>query len=90
MRYRDGYDKRVWMAPGNVYKVTMQPLNTSNYFAAGHRLRIEVSSSNFPRFDRNLNTGGRNFDESKPVVARNAVHHSTQYPSQVTITVVKR
>jgi hypothetical protein len=90
MRYRDGYDKRVWMAPGNVYKVTMQPLTTSNYFAPGHRLRIEVSSSNFPRFDRNLNTGGRNFDESKPVVARNAVHHSTQYPSQVTITVVKR
>jgi len=88
MRYRDGYDKRVWMAPGNVYKVTMQPLNTSNYFAPGHRLRIEVSSSNFPRFDRNLNTGGRNFDESKPVVARNAVHHSAQYPSQVTITVV--
>ncbi len=90
MRYRDGYDKRVWMAPGTVYKVTMQPLNTSNSFAPGHRLRIEVSSSNFPRFDRNLNTGGRNFDESKPVVARNAVHHSTQYPSQVTITVIKR
>ncbi len=38
----------------------------------------------------NLNTGGRNFDESKPVVARNAVHHSTQCPSQVTITVVRR
>jgi len=78
------------MDPGTVYKVTMQPLNTSNYFAPGHRLRIEVSSSNFPRFDRNLNTGGRNFDESKPVVAHNAVHHSAQYPSQVTITVVKR
>jgi putative CocE/NonD family hydrolase len=91
MRYRDGYDKPLaWMAPGNVYKVTMQPLTTSNYFAPGHRLRIEVSSRNFPRFDRNLNTGGRNFDESTPVVARNAVHHSAQYPSQVTITVVKR
>ncbi len=91
MRYRDGYDTPpVWMAPGTVYKVTMQPLNTSNYFAPGHRLRIEVSSSNFPRFDRNLNTGGRNFDESSPVVARNAVHHSTEYPSQVTITVVRR
>ena len=91
MRYRDGYDKPlVWMEPGKVYKVTLQPLTTSNYFAAGHRLRIEVSSSNFPRFDRNLNTGGRNFDESRAVVAHNAVHHSTQYPSQVTITVVKR
>ena len=66
MRYRDGYDKPlVWMEPGKVYKVTLQPLTTSNYFAAGHRLRIEVSSSNFPRFDRNLNTGGNNYDETQ-------------------------
>jgi hypothetical protein len=91
MRYRDGYDKPlVWMEAGKVYKVTLQPLTTSNYFAAGHRVRIEVSSSNFPRFDRNLNTGGHNYDESKGVVAHNVVHHSSQYPSQVTVTVVKR
>ena len=89
MRYRDGYDKPpVWMEKDKVYKVTLQPLTTSNYFAPGHRLRIEVSSSNFPRFDRNLNTGGNNYDESKPVVARNVVHHSTQYPSSITVTVV--
>ena len=89
MRYRDGYDKPlVWMASGGVYKVTLQPLNTSNYFEAGHRLRIEVSSSNFPRFDRNLNTGGNNYDESRGVVAHNAVHHSRQYPSQITVTAV--
>jgi putative CocE/NonD family hydrolase len=91
MRYRDGYDKPlVWMESGKTYKVTLQPLNTSNYFDAGHRLRIEVSSSNFPRFDRNLNTGGNNYDESKGVVAHNVVHHSKQYPSQITVTVVKR
>jgi hypothetical protein len=91
MRYRDGYDKPlVWMEPGKVYKVSLQPLTTSNYFEAGHRLRIEVSSSNFPRFDRNLNTGGNNYDEAKGVVAHNVVHHSKQYPSQVTVTVVKR
>jgi predicted acyl esterase len=91
MRYRDGYDRPlVWMEPGKVYKVAMQPLTTSNYFAAGHRIRIEVSSSNFPRFDRNLNTGGNNYDEVKGVVAHNVVHHSRQYPSQVTFTVVKR
>ncbi|HYE87088.1 MAG TPA: CocE/NonD family hydrolase [Vicinamibacterales bacterium] len=89
MRYREGYDKKVWMQKGQVYKVTLQPLNTSNYFAPGHRLRIEVSSSNFPRFDRNLNTGGNNYDESKGVVARNAVHHSKQYPSSITISVVR-
>ncbi len=91
MRYRNGYDKPVaWMEAGRIYKVTLQPLTTSNYFAPGHRLRIEVSSSNFPRFDRNLNTGGHNYDETTGVVAHNAVHHSKQYPSQVTITVVKR
>jgi hypothetical protein len=49
-----------------------------------------VSSSNFPRFDRNLNTGGNNYDEVKGVAAQNRVHHSKQYPSQVTFTVVKR
>jgi predicted acyl esterase len=48
-----------------------------------------VSSSNFPRFDRNLNTGGRNYDEAKGVVARNAVHHSRQYPSEIKLTVVR-
>jgi predicted acyl esterase len=78
------------MTPGQVYKVTLQPLTTSNYFEAGHRLRIEVSGSNFPRFDRNLNTGGRNYDESKGVVAHNVVHHSAQHPSQVIVTVVRR
>ncbi len=91
MRYREGYDRPlVWMEAGKVYKVTLQPLTTSNYFAEGHRLRIEVSSSNFPRFDRNLNTGGNNYDEAKGVVAHNVVHHSRQYPSQITVTVIKR
>ena len=90
MRYRDGYDTPLaWMESGRIYKVTLQPLTTSNYFAAGHRLRIEVSSSNFPRFDRNLNTGGNNYDEAKGIAAHNAVHHSKQYPSQITVTVVK-
>ena len=91
LRYREGYTKPpVWMESGKVYKVALQPMTTSNFFAAGHRVRIEVSSSNFPRFDRNMNTGGNNYDESKGVVAHNAVHHSRQYASQVTLTVVKR
>ncbi len=91
LRYRDGYDKPlVWMQPGQVYEVALQPLNTSNWFGPGHRIRIEVSSSNFPRFDRNLNTGGNNYDEARGVTAHNAVHHSRQYPSRITLTVVKR
>ena len=91
MRYRDGYDKpKVWIESGKVYKVVLSPMVTSNYFEAGHRIRIEISSSNFPRFDRNLNTGGNNYDETKGVVARNAVHHSRQYPSTIKITVVRK
>lgn len=88
-RYRDGYDKApVWMEKGKVYKVSFQPIQTSIYFPAGHQIRIEVSSSDFPRFDRNLNTGGNNFDETKGVVAHNEVHHSSAYPSSVTLSVV--
>ena len=91
MRYRDGYERPpVWMEPGKVYKVVLQPMTTSNYFAAGHRIRVEVSSSNFPRFDRNMNTGGKNYDEAQGVVAHNVVQHSRQYPSQVRLSVVKR
>jgi hypothetical protein len=91
LRYREGYDKPVvWMEKDKVYRVTIQPMTTSNYFPEGHRIRIEVSSSNFPRFDRNLNTGGNNYDEVTGVVAHNSIHHSSQYPSTVTISVVKR
>ena len=91
LRYRNGYDKPLaWLEPGKVYKFSFQPMTTSNFFDAGHRIRIEISSSNFPRFDRNMNTGGRNYDETAGVIAHNVVHHSKQYPSSVTITVVKR
>jgi putative CocE/NonD family hydrolase len=91
VRYREGYDKKpVMMEAGKVYKVALQPMTTSNFFPADHRLRIEVSGSNFPRFDRNLNTGGNNYDETTGLVAHNSVHHSAEYPSSLQITVVKR
>ncbi len=90
LRYRDGYDKPVLMEPGKTYKVTLQPMTTSNYFDVGHRIRVEISSSSFPRFDRNLNTGGKNYDETTGLVAHNTVHHSRQYPSSVTVSVVRR
>ena len=89
-RYREGFDKEVMMEKGKVYPITLSPMATSNYFAPGHRLRIEISSSNFPRFDRNLNTGGNNFDEKTGVVATNQVHHSVAYPSQIKLPIVKK
>jgi len=88
VRYREGYDKEVFMEEGEVYKLPVSSMSTSNYFAPGHRIRIEISSSNFPRFARNLNTGGNNYDETDWVVAHNKVHHSAEYPSQIRVSVV--
>jgi putative CocE/NonD family hydrolase len=88
VRYREGYDKEVFMRKDQVYKVALTPMATSNYFKKGHRIRIEVSSSNFPRFSRNLNTGGNNYDESESVVAHNIIHHSKRYPSHIKLPFV--
>jgi hypothetical protein len=90
VRFREGYDKEVFMEKGNVYKVDLSQMSTSNYFKKNHRIRIEISSSNFPRFARNLNTGGDNFNESNGIVARNTIHHSKKYPSSVTLPIVKQ
>ena len=89
VRYRDGFDKARMMEAGTVYKVPVDLHATSWYLPAGHRLRLEVSSSNFPRFDRNLNTGGNNYDEVTWKVARNAIHHSAARPSRLVLPVVK-
>lgn len=90
VRYRDGYEKEVFMEKGNVYEVNLTPMSTSNYFEKGHRVRIEVSSSNFPRFDRNMNTGGNNYDETEGVVATNNIHHSSKYPSSISLPIMKK
>ena len=90
VRYREGYDKEVFMGKDKVYKVELTPMATSNYFKKGHRIRVEVSSSNFPRFSRNLNTGGDNYDESESVVARNTIHHSKRYPSHIKLPFISR
>ena len=89
VRYREGYEKEVFMEKGEVYKLELTPMSTSNVFKKGHRIRIEISSSNFPRFARNLNTGGNNYDESDGVIARNNIHHSSQYPSQIRLPIAK-
>ena len=87
-RYREGYGQEVFMEKDKVYKVDLTPMSTSNYFKKGHRIRIEISSSNFPRFARNLNTGGNNYDEKEGVVAHNKVHHSAIYNSQIRLPIV--
>lgn len=87
-RYREGWNKKVWMKPGEVYEVRINLHATSNYFEPGHRIRLEISSSNFPRFDRNMNTGGNNYDETEWVTAENTIHHSNAYPSHIVLPIV--
>ena len=88
VRYREGYDKEVFMENGKVYQLDLTPMSTSNFFKKGHRIRIEISSSNFPRFARNLNTGGNNYDEIESVIAHNKIHHSSNYTSQIRLPIV--
>ncbi len=89
VRYREGYEKEVFMNQGNIYEVPLTPMATSNYFKKGHRIRIEVSSSNFPRFARNLNSGGNNYDEINSKIATNKIHHSSNYPSSISLPFVE-
>jgi len=88
MRYREGFSKSLLMKPGEIYEIHLDLHATSNYFDKGHRVRLEISSSNFPRWDRNLNTGGRNFDERAWAAANNVVHHGPRYPSRIILPVV--
>ena len=90
VRFRDGYDRESAMEPGRVYRLKAGPLATSNVFRKGHRICIEVSSSNYPRYERNLNTGGANARETRHMVARNHVHHGSRYPSRITLRVIER
>ena len=87
-RYRNSMEKPELMNPGEVYKLTLNLWSTSNVFLAGHKLRLEVSSSNFPRFDRNLNTGENQAHSTRMVKATNTVYHDREHPSALILPVV--
>jgi putative CocE/NonD family hydrolase len=88
MRYRDSLDTPKLMTPGEVYKATIDAGVTSNVFLAGHRIRVEISSSNFPRFDRNPNTGGLVADAREQRKATQTVYHERERYSYVSLPVV--
>lgn len=87
-RYRDSARCGTLMEPGRPYKFTIDLVATSNLFQRGHRIRLEVSSSNFPRFDRNLNTGGPVADAFEPRTARQTVFHDSELPSHLLLPVI--
>jgi putative CocE/NonD family hydrolase len=86
-RYRNSQEKPEMMNPGEVYKLTVDLWATSNVFLAGHRLRLEVSSSNFPRFNRNTNTGEDPGRATRLIKATNTVYHDSEHPSALVLPV---
>jgi len=78
------------MTPDTAYEFEIDLWSTANLFRKGHRIRVEISSSNFPRYDRNLNTGGRVGFETVRRVAEQTVHHDSQRPSRITLPVIPR
>ena len=88
MRYLGSREKPELIRPGKVYKINIDLWATSNVFRAGHRLRLEVSSSNFPRFDRNLNTGDDQGFTARFVKANNSVYHDHEHPSALILPIV--
>jgi putative CocE/NonD family hydrolase len=89
-RFRQGFDREVLLTPGSVEKYDLDLWFTSRVFEPGHRLRVSVSSALFPKYDRNLNTGGNNERDSTFVTAHQRLVHDTAHPSHVVLPVVPR
>jgi putative CocE/NonD family hydrolase len=87
-RFRDGFESEHFLTPGEVCRVTIQLGPVSNLFTVGHRLRLDISSSNFPRFDVNPNTGEPMGRHTHQVLAHNAVYLDDQHPSHVVLPVI--
>jgi uncharacterized protein len=86
-RYRATRDHAVMLTPGAVYPFTIEPFPTANVFKKGHRIRVDISSSNFPRFDANPNTGEPLGKNRRMVTADNTIYHSARYPSHIVLPI---
>jgi putative CocE/NonD family hydrolase len=88
-RYRDSQQTPELLNPGQIYKFLIDLWSTSNVFLKGHQLRVEISSSNFPRFDRNLNTGLEAEFETRSVSATNTIYHDGEHPSAILLPIIE-
>ena len=89
-RYRNGYDQPELLEPGVVYEFKFELYPTSNIFRSGHRIRLDISSSNFPRFDVNPNTGGPLGQDRRTLIAQQVIYHDADHPSQIVLPVIER
>ena len=88
VRYRDSWEKPEFMEQGQVYKLSFPLYPTGNLFKKGHRIRVDISSSNFPRFDVNPNTGEPQGRSLRKMVAENAVYHDPEHSSHMELSVI--
>jgi putative CocE/NonD family hydrolase len=84
-RYREGGPEEVLMSPGEIYPLTIELGHIAYRFRAGHRLQVDISSSNFPRWDRNPNTGGPLYTGGETVPANNRIHHDARHSSAIVL-----
>lgn len=89
-RYATPTGREVRLKAGRIYEFSIDLWSTSNVFKRGHRIRVDISSSNFPKFDRNFNSGGPVAEETEPVVAVQQVFHDSGHPSHLLLPVVPR
>jgi putative CocE/NonD family hydrolase len=89
-RFRETLKKEKLMKPSTIYPFTIRLYPTSNVFKKGHRIRVDISSSNFPRFDVNPNTGEPLNDHRRAVSAVNTIHHDRAHPSHIVLPVIPR
>jgi putative CocE/NonD family hydrolase len=89
-RYRNSTERAEPIEPGKVYKYTIDLWATSNVFKAGHRIRVYISSSNFPRFNRNLNTGEPALGATKMIKANQTIYHDAERPSAIVLPIIPR
>jgi len=87
-RFRESLDKEVLLEPGKVYPFTIKLYPTSNVFKKGHRIRVDISSSNFPRFDINPNTGEPLNRNRLSVLATQTIHHDRNHPSHILLPII--
>jgi hypothetical protein len=88
LRYRKSLEKPELVKEGQIYQITVDAGVSANVFLKGHRIRLEISSSNFPRFDRNANTGGSVVDETRLTKATQTVYHDREHPSRLDLMVM--
>ena len=87
-RYRDSWEEPTLLEPGKIYEYTIDLWSTSNRFLKGHQIRVEVSSSNFPQFDRNPNTGNTFGVDTETRVANQTIYHDAEHPSHILLPIV--